>query len=63
MTKIWIDPPSGWRYGFPAVFDTASGQPLQDWLVAKGYPESEVTWAMQYLRMWDWDPKLDPEQE
>jgi hypothetical protein len=19
--KIWIDPPSGWKYGFPKVYD------------------------------------------
>jgi hypothetical protein len=60
-TKIWIDPPEGWRYGFPAVFDTESSEYIQDWLVTKGYPQAQVAWAMQNLHMWEWDPKLDQE--
>ena len=38
----WIDPESGWKYGFPKPFDPAPGQALDDWLLANGYPRSEV---------------------
>lgn len=38
----WIDPPSGSRYGFPKPFDPAPGQAIDDWLLANGYPQSEI---------------------
>ena len=36
-----IDPPSGWRYGFPIAAPPADAD-LNTWLVAKGYPQFEV---------------------
>lgn len=50
MNKMWIDPPSGWRYGFPKLYDKRV--PLQQWLIDNEYPEQDVDFAMQYLRMW-----------
>ena len=38
----WIDPPSGAEYGFPKPFDPAPGQAIDDWLLANGYPQSEI---------------------
>ena len=51
-----IDPPSGWRYGFPrpvpeAFFD--EGFDLGDWLIACGYPEADVPLAIKYSRYWE----------
>jgi len=33
---IMIDPPSGWKYGFPMVFDMKEGGNINEWLVSKG---------------------------
>lgn len=45
MTLI-VDPPEGWRYGFPA--------PLQDDYVAQlrnaGYPEKDIPLALRHSR-------------
>jgi hypothetical protein len=38
----WIDPPSGWKYGFPKPFEAAPGQEINDWLINNGYPQSEI---------------------
>lgn len=38
----WIDPPSGWKYGFPKPFDADPGQAVDDWLLENGYPQSEI---------------------
>ena len=35
----WVDPPEGWRYGFPRLYDPASDGDMTDWLIANGYPE------------------------
>lgn len=37
---ICIDPPSGWKYGFPKVWDKS--QPIVDWLIDNGYPASII---------------------
>lgn len=34
---VWVDPPSGWRYGFPKLWDRKGS--CQDWMIANGYPE------------------------
>ena len=44
--KTYIDPPSGWKYGFPkeapANLREMTEAQLNEWLVANGYPKSEV---------------------
>lgn len=55
MAKTIVDPPSGWKYGFPkelpedAHLDSFD---FRQWLLNSGYPESEVDFAMQYVRTW-----------
>lgn len=36
----WVDPPSGWRYGFPKLYDPAKDGPMREWLVKSGYPKA-----------------------
>jgi len=51
--KIWVDPPAGWRYGFPKVFDTKDGD-MRVWLVEQGYPQAEIEdlGDQFYVRQW-----------
>ena len=51
-TKLIVDPPSGWQYGFPALWDKAEYPKVEDFLRAKGYPEDQIEFAMSYMRMW-----------
>lgn len=52
-----IDPPSGWKYGFPKVlpkqFDTWEEQ--REWLVSEGYPQKEIDSYGNsfYCRYWE----------
>lgn len=48
-----IDPPGGWRFGFPKPYMPRLGENMRDWLVREGYPESEVDFALNYLRVID----------
>jgi hypothetical protein len=50
MNRVWIDPPSGWQYGFPKLYDKKV--PLAQWLIDNGYPEADTDFAMQYIRTW-----------
>ncbi len=50
--KLFIDPPSGWMYGFPRVYDEEKDVPLEDFLIHHGYPEEEVEFAMKHIRTW-----------
>jgi hypothetical protein len=49
---IWVDPPEGWKYGFPAIYDPNTDGQLSDWIVRKGYPLQTIkeygdAWAVR----------------
>ena len=53
----WIDPPSGWRYGFPKQIDLLElgfeqEKALEKWLVKNGYPEEDAEFGAKHCRMW-----------
>jgi hypothetical protein len=50
--KYWVDPPSGWMYGFPKVWDEDMDGPLPTWLGKEGYPYDE---ELPYVRMWPYE--------
>lgn len=51
-TKLVVDPPSGWRYGFPMVWDKEKQPELREFLKEKGYPEDDLEFALSHIRMW-----------
>ena len=58
MKHLIIDPPEGWRYGFPKPvheeFHTlGSDFDLGKWPVAEGYPEDQIDLALKYSRYWE----------
>ena len=55
--KVWVDPPSGWRYGFPKVWDQALNPDFNAWLIAEGYPWNvkESYGQYFYCRQWPAD--------
>ena len=43
--KTYVDPPSGWMYGFPKIMpeSVAEGKvKFYDWLVSEGYPQKLI---------------------
>ena len=52
--KVYIDPPSGWQYGFPKVFDPVIDGDVHQWMVKEGYPQSEIDRLGKsfYFRSW-----------
>jgi len=36
--RLWIDPPEGWKFGFPAIYDPDIDGQMSEWIVNKGYP-------------------------
>ncbi len=43
-----VDPPSGWRYGFPAELQDDYRQQLKE----AGYPETQIEFALKHSRYW-----------
>ena len=39
---LLIDPPSGWKYGFPKPYDNPDNKPIGLWLIENGYPDKEL---------------------
>jgi len=61
MSKLWIDPPEGWKFGFPAIYDPDTDGQMSEWIISKGYPvqiikEYGESWA---VRCW---PVAEPEK-
>jgi len=59
-----VDPPEGWKYGFPAILE--SDYRLQ--LERAGYPSGLVELAMNYSRYWteyldEWEKKSNVEDQ
>ena len=50
--EVWYDPPSGWQFGFPALWNRKEYPELEDFLKAKGYPENMIEAGVRYGRMW-----------
>ena len=35
----WVDPPEGWRWGFPLLYDPAADGDMTEWMIRNGYPK------------------------
>ena len=46
----WIDPASGWQYGFPMVYEPNKGENINAFLIRKGYPRemAEKNWPCRF---------------
>ena len=53
-TKLWIDPPAGWRYGFPKVWDQAEQPDFYKWLLSSGYPQHMLDEYGDYFYCKQW---------
>jgi hypothetical protein len=52
--RLVIDPPAGWRYGFPKIYDNDEGLPLEVWLLENGYPQKEIdAGGASWCRYWE----------
>ena len=47
--RMWVDPPGGWRHGFPKIYDPEKDGDMKEWLAREGYPEEGEP---DYVRMW-----------
>ena len=60
---MWVDPPEGWRYGFPAIYDPVNDGKMRDWIVRKGYPLLTIK---EYGEQWmvrTWPVEVKPSDE
>lgn len=55
MTRVYVDPPSGWMYGFPKPLESDyEGQ-----LRGAGYPEKDIELALKHSRYFMYEPNED----
>lgn len=51
-----IDPPSGWKYGFPKPVPGGyikSESLMRVWLEGEGYPSDSIDLALKHSRYWE----------
>ena len=56
MKKLVVDPPGGWRYGFPMPvpegYTSMEKEGRIAWFLEQGYPEEDIGLALQYSRFY-----------
>ena len=52
MQVTYVDPPSGWKYGFPKIRPPEAFDDMEKWFIDEGYPEEDIDLAMRYSRYW-----------
>ena len=57
---LMIDPPSGWKYGFPKVIPEERRKDTLVWLVEQGYPQHLIDEFGEHFVCGYW-PVLDEE--
>ena len=50
---VWVDPPSGWQYGFPKLYNREVDGDISEWMVQQGYPEELMDIANLGTSTWD----------
>jgi hypothetical protein len=50
--RVWVDPPIGWQYDFPKIWDCTEEPSLKMFLLKNGYPADKIEFALEYTRMW-----------
>lgn len=55
MKGMIVDPPGGWRFGFPRVYDPLPTEDFKSWLIRNGYPREQADFAVNWSRMWQPD--------
>jgi hypothetical protein len=41
-TNTYVDPPQGYMYGFPKIWDKQKFPDLKKWLIKQGYPKKMI---------------------
>lgn len=54
---MWINPPDGFKYGFPKVWDRTTT--IQEWLIENGYPENQVDFAVNNIQWWSAEQQVN----
>lgn len=59
---LMIDPPSGWKYGFPKELTVDGTQTIIEWLIDNGYPKHEIERFGDHFpcRHWEEEVELEP---
>jgi len=47
----YIDPPLGWRYGFPKEFKFNEHKTFRNLLLTSGYPKEDLEFALRNMRI------------
>ena len=54
-----IDPPSGWKYGFPKAVPSPAPNDMTAWLVSEGYPQKLIDEFGDHFYCRHWEEETD----
>lgn len=61
MKVVMIDPPRGWRYGFPKALPNPPPEDTRAWLIENGYPAAMLDKMGEHFYCGYWEQEVpDP---
>jgi hypothetical protein len=58
----FIDPPAGWKYGFPKAVPDPQPENMLEWLLEQGYPQKEIDACGKHFYTRYWQEEVEDEQ-
>ena len=65
MAKVrYVDPPNGWKYGFPKAIPEKEIPRAMQWIVEQGYPQELIDECAGffYWRWWEQEENVDEQR-
>lgn len=56
---LMIDPPSGWKYGFPKELTVDGTQTVTEWLIDHGYPKEMIDKMGEHFYCRHWEEEVE----
>jgi hypothetical protein len=58
-TVLMVDPPSGWKYGFPKPLPDPHPEDMTQWYLDNGYPQKEIDACGKHFYSRYWEQEID----
>lgn len=60
-TVLMVDPPSGWKYGFPKPLPDPRPEDMIAWFIEQGYPQKEIDVCGKHFYSRYWEQEIEDE--
>jgi hypothetical protein len=60
---LMVDPPSGWKYGFPKPLPDPQPEDMVAWYISEGYPQKEIDRYGEHFYCRYWEQEIEEDED